>query len=623
MDDKALEVRNSLSKDDWTALADYIKAEQTRRAENRRDKEKICREVDRQIAMRPKTRRHNDATRPMWYPDIELPLQFNALEVIAADCRRLLFPRTGDWFKVRAEISDEYEARWHDRRLQRALIGKEPLPMQLDQETADVLIMSALKHYHQFYDFRGNFDALLCEGIKYGTMVGRIKAVRHAGFSKDYRGVRAESLKGPALIPCSFWNTYLDDSWNAMMHEGENLGPSTIRRFWQPLEDLKKVAASGQGGWIKQDVDSLIGKAGEDGHKGLVELLEFEGDLLVPREIRSIFLTNVIVTVAVGQKAGVVRFQENPMPFRSYVSDYYFKDAIRSPYGSSPLVKGKPLQELATEMANDWAAVARLNGLPPVVYDRNDPTLTAMGGPQIHPNALWPTDAPNAIEAIQIGDVSALMNGFFAAVKQYEDTTGVNDARRGARLKSHTTAEAANIEASQGISRTDDFVTGLETGILPTILHMEFEIIKAIARTPQPVSINSEGIEGWVQLAAQDLADLVEFEVVGSEGALEPRQKAQDWGAACTFAVQMATAAAQFGVPVPLNFQEMITEMYEYAGFNDTARVVGAVPAISGGAAAESAIPGIAGGGPELGGMPGAEMAGPAPGAIPGGPTIQ
>ena len=605
-----IEVRESLSKDDWTAIAHYIREEKVRRKENRKDREKIWKEIDRQIAMTPKARKQDDITRPSWYPDVELPLQFNALEVIAADCRRLLFPRSGNWFKVKSEVSDEYLARFQNRRLLRAMIGTEPLPMQLDQETADVLVMTTLNHYHQFYDFRGQFDLVINEQIKYGTGICRVRSVRHAGFSQEYRGVRAETMKGPAIIPCSVWNTYLDDSWTALMHEGENLGPSTIRAFWQPLEDLKKVAATGMGGWIKQDVADLVGKTGEDGKKGLVELLEFEGDILVPRETGSIFLTNILITVAIGQRAGVVRFQENPMPFRSYAVSNYFRDSLNSPYGSSPLVKGQPLQELATEMANDLAAVARLNALPPVVYDRNDPNLTAMGGPQIHPNAQWATDAPNAIETVEIGDPSALLQAYFGMTKQYEDTTGNTEARRGQRMKSHTTADAANIEASQGISRTDDFVTDMESGILPTILHMEYEILRKVMRTPQPVSVGTEGIEGWVNVSAQDLPDRVEFQVIGSEGAIEERQRATDFVAASQFAVTMAQASAQMGIIVPLNFEEIIREGYERAGINDTAKYVGPVAAITGGAAAESAIPGIAGGNPEMGGMPDSGMEG-------------
>jgi len=594
-----------LSADEWSRLAQWVRSELARRKQARSDREKVWKEVDRQIAMNPKYRAVNDREpnpmRPAWYPNIETPLQFNALEVISADVRRLTFPRIGPWYKVSAAITDEYRDRWDSRRLKKAIIGKIPLEMNLDQETADIIVKQTLEHFHRIYDFKSSIGLFDTERLKYGTGTIRVRQVKAARSAHEYRGQWSDKTIGPKVIPCTMWHTYLDDSWSAVLHEGEIIGPTIIRIIGsQPIEDLRQAAELGgsDDGWIVRNVNQLIGKMGEDGKSDTVELLEVEGDIVVPKSTSgSIYLPNVILTIA-GQtqkdNAGVVRFRTNPMPFRSYVVGHYFKHDSRHAYGDSPLMKGVPLQEISTESTNDFLAGSRLKVLKPIAYDRTDPTLAAQGGPIIYPGAMWPADAPNALEPIDVGDPAAALNAALSMIKLHEDTTGANDARRGQRLKSHTTAGAAEIEASQGISRTDDFVTDSLAGPLTTVLHMEYEIAKDSMKTPQYIRIDAEGIEGWIKLASGDLADMVEFEPIGAEGIIEERQRARSFIEASTFVVTgLAPAAAQLGIPMTINFEAIGREAYERAGVNPS-KFIGPANVIAEGAAAESVIPGIA-----------------------------
>ncbi|RJR37221.1 MAG: hypothetical protein C4576_23020 [Desulfobacteraceae bacterium] len=600
------------------AIGHYIRAEKDRRKIRRSDREKIWSEIDRQISMIPKARKKEDPTTPFWYPDVELPLQFDALEVIAADCRRLLFPRSTAWYSVVAEVGDSYMRNFERRRIagtplepmmfpgQRPMrpapmIGEEPAPMKIDQESANTLCKAVLEHYHRMYDFRAMIDMFLAEDLKYGTAVGRVGKVRMARFSHSSMGVKSKDLMGPAFIPMSIKNVYLDDSYSSVMHEGWMLGPSDIRVYWQNLDDLKKAAIAGgsERGWRMDRIKNLSALNGPDDKNGQVELIEWEGDLVLPTSQGSIFLPNVIVTVACGSKeTEPVRFRKKELPFRSYVSHQYFRDDAGCPYGSSPLIKGQPIQESAVEIVNDLLAACRMQGIPPIFYDRHDPNFAAQGGPALHPNARIPTDAPNSVEVPKIGDVNALMAALMTMVKQHENTTGSNDARRGQRLKSHTTAEAANIEASQGISRTDDFVTSLETGPMTQILYMEWEIIRETMKSAQPVMVDANGIEGWVNISAQDLPERVAFKVVGSEGAIEERQRAQDFMQASKFAIELMMASFQAAAagapvqPVPLNLEAMAKEGYEIAGISNPGRFVGAPAAVSGGVAPQPAIPG-------------------------------
>ena len=617
---------------EWDSIANWIRAELQLRRDGRRHKEQMWKEIDRQLSMMPvqsavTDQRTADPSNPVWYPKIELPLQFNALEVISADVRRFLFPRTGSWFNVSANLSDEYAQRWDSRRSAgltlpdpqmnafitamginagkpAPLIGSEPVPVKLDQEVANVLPKAALEYFHRFYDFRKRICTFVTECLKYGEGVIRVRPVKANQYASRFKG--SKSLTGPAVIPCSLWNTYLDDTWQATMHEGVLMSPSVIRCAWQPLESLKRAGASGGDGWLPDEIKKLTGKVGPDNRKEQVELVEFEGDVLVPMSDDTIFLPNVIITIAIGDGVKTVRFRENPMPFRSYVSHSYFQSDMKSAYGDSPLGKGMPIQKIATSIINDIAAVSRLNGIPPVSYDRNDPGFAGTGGPLIFPGAQWATDAANSIEVYKVGDVNALVTAYLASIKQYEDTVGVNDSRRGERLKSHTTAGAAQIEATQGLSRTDDFVTDLLAGPMATILHMEYEIVKQTMKKPLSISIGDEGIDGWINLAADDLADEVEFEVVGSEGAMEERQRLESFILATKSHVELAMAAAQLGTPVPTNFEAMVVELYDRANVTNANRYVGAASAISGGAAAESVIPGIAG-------VPGQEAGAAAP----------
>ncbi len=597
------------SKAEWDEVASYIKAEKEDRATRRQlaGLTEIWGEIDRQLHMQPLPKPY--PVRPMareeqnsWYPELETPLQFNTLEVIAADTRRLLFPRNTDWYRPTSNMDEEFLARFNERRNVRPLVEASIVPEQGDQETIDTLVKVALDHYHKLYDFRGKMDLLLAEAIKYGTMVGRVREVQHARFTHDYRGVGDRSIIGPAIIPCSIKQTYLDDRDSQMAHEGVMMGPSVIRESWQFLPDMLKAAEAGgkDKGWLLENVRKLEAKTGEDKRRGQVEKLEYEGDLIVPRRGASgyLFMPNVQVTVAVGTSTEVVRFQTNPYPFRSYVVGHYMRDDISTPYGSSPLMKGQPVAEACAQALNDLMAIGALNAMPPVSYSRFDTVLQGMGGPPLYPGARWGASDAAAVQVHQIGNPMPLLQTYMALIKQYEDVTGVNDPRRGAQTKSHTTATAIDIESTKGLSRTDDFAIGLQKGPITTMLYMEYEIIKRVMKKPTPISVNMAGIEGWVTINRDDLPDEVEFTVSGAVGVLEEKERHQNFLAAVQTAVQLQQAGMAVGMPVQIDYQAMIIEEFKRAGVPNAAKFITAPTGLPGGAAGGAALPGIAAGVP-------------------------
>lgn len=569
--------RKTFSPDDWDQIGSFIKDELQRRKTARRDLEDMWAEVDRQVAMVPVSRDYGRGKKSDWYPELELPSQFNTLEVVAADARRLLFPRDTDWFDCTANLTDEYQQKFQERRAKFPMVGSQPAPMAMDQETADVLVKTVLDHYHRYYDFSANIDLWLAELIKYGTSAGRVREVKWAKFSHDFRGVSANNITGPAIIPSSIKVTYLDDTVAQVMQEGIMTGPLTLRNYWQGLEDLKRAAKEGgkDRGWMPSKIADLQPMQGPDDKKGQVELIFAEGDIIVPKSRESIFLPNVWVTIAVGKNGAVpVRFETNPQPFRSFFVGHYMRTEIDSPYGTSPLMKGQPVAEGMTEVFCDMLATSRLRSRPPVVWDRNDAQLQADGGPDLAPSAQIATDNPQGINALEIGDLGAAMNAYLAIKKSYEELTGVTDPRRSAEVKSHTTKAAADYQANIGLSRTEDFIAGLETGPITSILYMEYEIARKALGKGQSISVNQDGIQGWVTVAKDDMPEEVQFVVNGSSGLMDIQTRNQQAIQAHVQAVQGAGAAAQMGKPVELDFVAMIKDGYQRAGIQNADKYV-------------------------------------------------
>lgn len=577
--------RKVLSTDDWEQVSTWIKEEKERRAgaKQRTAMEAIWKEVDRQVAMQPVPRTLGRGNKADWYPELELPSQFNTLEVIAADARRLLFPRDTDWFYASSNLSDDYQQRFQERRAKFPMIGGQAAPMQLDQETADVLVKTTLDHFHRYYDFSGNVDLWLAEIFKYGTSPGRVRQVKWTKFNHEFRGVSANAIMGPAFFCPGIKNTYPDDTTAQVMHEGVMTGPLTLYRYYQQLEDLKRAAKEGgkDRGWMPSKISDLQPLMGDDEKKGQVELIFAEGDIIVPKSRDSIFLPNVWITIAVGNNGAVpVRFETNPQPFRSFVFGHYMRIDVDSPYGVSPLMKGQPVAEGMTEIFADVMATSRIRARPPTVYDKNDPILAASGGPDLAPSALIGTDNPEGITPLEIGDLGAAVSAFEATKKMYEELTGVTDPRRSAEVKSHTTKAAADYQANIGLSRTEDFVASLETGPITSILYMEWDIAKeSLGTKGQMISVDQDGIQGWIRVTKDDLPDEVQFVVTGSSGMMDIQTRNQQALQAHVAAVQGAAAAAQMGAPVQLNFVEMIKDGYHRAGIQNAEKYVQQAPA--------------------------------------------
>tara|TARA_R100001530_G_scaffold65796_2_gene47123 strand:- start:2557 stop:4392 length:1836 start_codon:yes stop_codon:yes gene_type:complete len=535
---------------DFSTIAEFIVEEHANRKDRRKHLEKVWAEVDRQIRMEPDLRRKLDTNNKVrrgseWMSEMELPLQAQTLEVLTADARRMLFPDSGSFFEAHAALTDKYLARVD---FQALVTGDElEVPSQINQENADQLVAGWLEHYHRQYDFAGNWDGLNAESFKYGTLVGRGRIASKQTFLQTARGVVEKKIEFPVLFPISIKNTYLDDTLHAVMNEGLVVGPAVIYERTQRLKDLQIAANKGsndpdvaEGGWMPAAVKGLEGD--KDGN---IHLLEYEGDLVVPRKtVRSVFTPNVIVTVAIGTERRVVRFRFSDQP--SYISHPYHVEDVNSPYGSGPLMKGMPVQKAAAEAWMSLTDVVILNAQPPVTYDQDDPFFAGSGGPIVAPRERWAS--ASEVKPVPIGDPNALFAIFSGALQQYADITGVNAPRLGQRTASHTTAFAKDAELQRGQVRTVDYARSVLKGPMEQWLYLEFKLGRKIMKE-ETFFLREYG--GFVTIQKKHLPDMATFDAFGAGGPAEDRADTAQKQSALAQAIQLEEAKRQLQPDAP------------------------------------------------------------------------
>ncbi|KKK61202.1 hypothetical protein LCGC14_3016700, partial [marine sediment metagenome] len=156
---------------------------------------------------------------------------------------RRLFPRTEDWYAPCAVFTDELGKAIESASLHPGDSGFTQLGIA-NQEAANMIVRAGMDHFHKQYDFRGAWDALLSEAIKFGTYAGRLVLADVPVITNDFRGVSATKRRLPILVPVPIRNLYLDDSTSFLMQEGMVVQPSLIRTYWQNLGDLEQAARS-------------------------------------------------------------------------------------------------------------------------------------------------------------------------------------------------------------------------------------------------------------------------------------------------------------------------------------------------------------------------------------------
>jgi hypothetical protein len=599
---------------DFDYIAEQVIEDYTDRKQRRRDREKCWSEVDRQVAMEPDTGFKyivKNGTRVLdpnkhWMSEVELPLQAQALEVLTADARRMLFPDSGSWFRAHAEMTDDYLRRAD---FQSMILGDETeVPSQINQDNADKLVEGFLLHLFEQHlgdnneDFYTRYDKLNAESFKYGVGVGRARMWTRNLYIKAPGGVRREIRKIPVLMPCSIKNLYLDDR-KPSMHSMQLLEPAPIAHDYIRFENLQLAASLGSddpddedGGWMPKYLKDIV-----PDDKGYVELLEIEGDIIVPRKTtRSMVLPGVIVTVVLGGKGAgghatrsVVRLRFRKTPYSSYLLHPYHYEGADDVYPASPLMKGRPVQIMCTDALNRLLDAAMLKNAPPVGWDRTDQYFAQNGGPAIYPYAQWGTTDPGAIKVHQEvgGDPSVLSAVLIRGIQLYAELTGVLPARLGAQTTSHTTAFAKDAELQRGAVRTVDYVRQVGKGPATRWLDLAYRMARdALKRDNVTFFIASYG--GYVEVSKDQLPERASFEWFGSGGPAEEQQRRQMRVQSAGLALQIDQMAVTTGRKPTLILPALIAEVLREGGWTDIdpfieqASAVGAAPTDPGAAAA-------------------------------------
>lgn len=574
---------------DFDYIAENVIDEWGRRKRERKQREKCWAEIDRQIAMEPsvefkKLPNGEIDTNKKWMSEVELPLQAQALEVLTADSRRMMFPDSGSWFRAHAQVTDEYLAKAD---FKSHVYGDEAeVPSQINQDNADKVVEGFL--LHQFRqsvsdnaeDFYTRYDKINAESFKYGVGVGRAVMWRRNLYTKTAMGVGREVRRIPVLMPVSVKHLYLDDR-KPTMHSTQLLEPAHIACDNIRLENLQLAANRGSndpddddGGWMPKNVKGLVAD-----DNGYVTLLEMEGDIVVPRKTtRSMVIPGAIVTVALGSKdsggnatRGVVRFRFRKTQGSSYILHPYHYEGADDIYPASPLMKGRPIQIMCTDAANRLMDAAMLKNAPPIGWDRTDSWFQQNGGPVIHPYAQWGTADPAAIKAFTEvgGDPSVLSAVLRNGISLYAELTGVLPARLGAQTTSHTTAFAKDAELQRGAVRTVDYVRQTGHGPMTRWLEMAYRMGRDAmsARDELPVWIDAYG--GYVKVTKELLPETATYEWFGSGGPADEQQKRQMRIQSYNLALQMDAMAIQTGRPPTLNVTNGIAEVLRQGGWTD------------------------------------------------------
>ncbi len=568
--EKAISVRNKeIDVADLPLIAEQLVVENDRRKENRKDLEKQWDEVDRQIAMEPELShklKPSGAKDPdlAWLPETELPLQAQTQETLVADGRRLIFPRDRDWFRARAALTEEY--------LQRFSNAETPIPKEtgrfegaLNQDNADRLVQAALGHYHRQYNLPAHVDLINSEAYSYGFGVGRLWPVKKKILSHSMKG--SPSMREvPVLLPRSARDVYFDDTQHAVMHEGFEIGPNTHLRQKKKLADLR-AAAQSDDSFIKSQLALL-----EADKNGEVECVELEGDLVYETSRETVVIRDVLITAARGKGTktthGIIR--QRPGRGNTYLKFDYNLENTHQVTGSSPLLKGAPVNRLAAQTMNRIIESGQLRNGPPLGYPRDDPYFAANGGPRVHPNAQWETTEEVNVYSEIGGDPAVLFQIFTGLVQLHGEVTGVNSTRLGAETKSHTTAFAKDIEDQRGTSRTVDYVNSTLDGPLQHFLEMEYRF--ALSNWRKDI-VYVEAWDEFIELERDHLPDIVMLKALGANAPAEDAARNQAELAAFQFALQLDQLAVQFGKDPKLDHGKMIERVLRKGGIQDISEV--------------------------------------------------
>ena len=523
-----------LNKRNFDVVASHIVSEYNARKGRRQQIEQEWDDIDRQvkqqaIRMNIDRRTGKIIKNKEWQSFYEVPWQALAREVLADDIMRLVFTSNGKYFQSRVDGTkrefDEAQQVFNDVMFLGAM---EPDRMLVNSQFIGKMVDALLTHGQSLYKYTSEWLKVILDAITYGTYAARYKIISREKYEGEFRNVSKKVSEFPAIVHYPIRNVYLDDSLPAVLHTDEETGPAHIFLSNMRAGSLQRLIKMGSDGWVRSASKALADVKTDE----VVQLIEMEGDFIVPRSVDPIYLPSVCITVAVcpGNQQ-IVRYQELDIS-RSWLTGTYFPstgmvDGKILPYGISPLSMGRSIQAGGTCAFNRAVHAAILNAEPPFGYDRNDPTFAA-DKPALIPGAAVPTDA--RIQPYEIGNVAALVSAYQTFKTDYSDATGISATRVGEETKSHTTAYAVNQTLDRAVTRTVEFAKRFQLGTLQTALNLEYAgWKKLLGKSRTPISVYSQDFRAFVPVTSKMLPENTYFEVYGvAEQQAELEEQQQD-----------------------------------------------------------------------------------------------
>jgi len=480
------------------AVNEQLEARKT--SEDRKDHERIWKEVDRQIRMKPMQRFMADGKevdlKKDWHSALELGELSTASEVIASDVMRIIFQQT--WFQPHAEIQ------WPiDQKTGKRAVNDDR------QDVTDGLLRNLMVQQHKDFGLKARFRLSVKESLHHGGFCAEIRMEEQLLVRE---GSKIRKVSAPVWVPYSMWNTYPDPSPSVI---GTNMfyTGNMILCEYIPYSKLKEYAQGD--GWIKKRLEMVEKRKEGDGKD--VELVKFKGDLYIDRSTDDIYLPNSEVILANGK---LVYYAPAKLDYPNVIYSGYERQDVRDPYYTSPIIKLSPTAKIATIAANMFIDGSKLKVEPPIEYDSNDPEYAMNGGPVIAPGAKTGTrSVGSGMKALDVGEPNYALSAYTLTTQQMKEGLGVSSNRSGVRQGDRETATAANL-ANQGAEvRTMEFVSQLEPqGLLP-FLYMQHDLNRR--EMGEYTFYNDEmHTPDFIRATKKDIDANAHFEVVGSRGLL-------------------------------------------------------------------------------------------------------
>ena len=487
-----------ITQKDWDKVAEYVKQQLTQRENDafRKKHERVWKEVDRQVAMEPMLVYKKDKNdKGDWHNVMELGELARASEIVTADVMRLLFPNNRSWFEAHSSIEEQPNNKPIDKGL-RAFMVQQQNDFGL-KERINLSVHEALHH--------GGF----------------VVEVDEETALKIHDGTGVQALKAPVWKPHSMWNCYPDPSPSVLATNTFYNGSMIIKEY-VPLHVLREMKGPG---WVISQISKVKKKQNKnkDVETQDIEIVKYFGDVIIPRQgSDDIVLPNSEVYLA---NDTFVYFSPSKLPYARVIYNGYERMDVRDPYYTSPLIKTAPLHKMASRLANKMLDSVDLHVEPPIVYEANDPSFVANGGPILAPGAKTATKGLANYKELPVGDPDKALGALQFVIDQLRQSTSVDAARAGAGEPVERTATAVRRQAQRGEVRVVDFVDKLDFS-LKTFLYMQHEFNKK--GLDKYTYYNPEMDAPDFNVATRDqLPQNVHFEIVGSKGVLGEEERAQ------------------------------------------------------------------------------------------------